>query len=164
MPRYGWGMANRNNPLKPRLTARQARFVEEFLVDLNATQAAIRAGYSPKTAGEMGCENLKKPQVMAAITKGQTRIAERTGVTQDMVVAGLLTEARRTGEGSSHAARVSAWGLLGKHLGMLEERHRHIWDSDADELSNAELAAIARGSGQGAAQAANGSDELPRVH
>ena len=40
------------------LNARQQRFVEEYLVDLNATQAAIRAGYSKKTAREIGCENL----------------------------------------------------------------------------------------------------------
>ena len=49
------------------LTARQQRFVDEYLVDLNATQAAIRAGYSKKTAKSVGHENLTKPDVKAAV-------------------------------------------------------------------------------------------------
>ena len=48
-----------------KLTAKQRRFVEEYLIDLNATQAAIRAGYSPATAGAIGSENLKKPEIRA---------------------------------------------------------------------------------------------------
>ena len=43
-----------------KLTEKQKRFVEEYLIDLNATQAAIRAGYSPKTANEQGTQNLAK--------------------------------------------------------------------------------------------------------
>ncbi|WP_149866388.1 terminase small subunit, partial [Tropicimonas marinistellae] len=45
-----------------KLTAKQQRFVEEYLTDLNATQAAIRAGYSQQTASEVGYENLREPQ------------------------------------------------------------------------------------------------------
>ena len=45
------------------MTKKQKRFVEEYLIDLNATQAAIRAGYSPTTAKEIGCENLTKPNI-----------------------------------------------------------------------------------------------------
>lgn len=56
------------------LTNKQLRFVDEYLVDLNATQAAIRAGYSPKTAGVIGAENLEKPKISAAIEK---RMAEK---------------------------------------------------------------------------------------
>ena len=52
-----------------KLTLRQQRFVEEYLVDLNATQAAIRAGYSPKTARQQGHENLTKPYIEAAIQR-----------------------------------------------------------------------------------------------
>lgn len=51
------------------LTAKQQRFVEEYLVDLNATQAAVRAGYSKKTAGAIGGENLEKPEIQEAIQK-----------------------------------------------------------------------------------------------
>ncbi len=51
------------------LTAKQQRFVDEYLIDLNATQAAIRAGYSPKSAYSIGQENLKKPEIQEAIQK-----------------------------------------------------------------------------------------------
>jgi phage terminase small subunit len=52
-----------------RLTAKQQRFCEEYLIDLNATQAAIRAGYSKKTANVIGCENLTKPSIRKCIDK-----------------------------------------------------------------------------------------------
>ena len=57
-----------------RMTQKQKRFVEEYLIDLNATQAAIRAGYSPQTARDIGCENLTKPNIQNAIGKA---MAER---------------------------------------------------------------------------------------
>jgi phage terminase small subunit len=53
------------------LTARQAMFVQEYLISLNATQAAIRAGYSEKTARAIGSENLKKPAIAAEIANGK---------------------------------------------------------------------------------------------
>ncbi len=72
-----------------KLTPKQARFVEEYLVDLNATQAAIRAGYSKKAARLIGCENLTKPDIAAAIAKAQQARSERTGITIDRVVQEL---------------------------------------------------------------------------
>ena len=45
------------------MTKKQTRFIEEYLIDLNATQAAIRAGYSVDSAKEIGCENLTKPNI-----------------------------------------------------------------------------------------------------
>jgi len=71
------------------LTAKQQRFVQEYLVDLNATQAAIRAGYSKKTAGQIGDENLKKPQIAEALAVAQAARAERTGITADAVLQEL---------------------------------------------------------------------------
>lgn len=71
------------------LTAKQRRFVEEYLVDLNATQAAIRAGYSEKTARQAGAENLSKPVIAEAIQEAQKARSERTEVTQDRVIAEL---------------------------------------------------------------------------
>ncbi len=76
-----------------KLTPRQARFVEEYLIDLNATQAAIRAGYSKKTAFVIGYENLTKPYISAAIAEAQAKRLERVTVSQDDVVKGLHTEA-----------------------------------------------------------------------
>ena len=54
-----------------KLTPKQELFCKEYLIDLNAKQAAIRAGYSPKTAGEQGYENLNKPHLQAYITKAK---------------------------------------------------------------------------------------------
>ena len=69
-----------------KLTPKQERFVQEYLIDLNAAQAAIRAGYSAKTARVIGHENLKKPDIAAAIEKARAERAERAKLTGDMVV------------------------------------------------------------------------------
>lgn len=71
------------------LTPRQSRFVDEYLIDLNATQAAIRAGYSEKTASAVGFENLRKPKIAAAIQERMKNREERTEVTQDRVLKEL---------------------------------------------------------------------------
>jgi phage terminase small subunit len=71
------------------LTAKQERFVTEYLIDLNATQAAIRAGYSEKTSYSIGQENLRKPAIAAAVSEAQTKRSERTEITQDRVLEEL---------------------------------------------------------------------------
>lgn len=71
------------------LTARQMRFCEEYLVDLNATQAAIRAGYSAKTAHASGPRMLENVRVQAKISELQAARSERTEITQDAVLERL---------------------------------------------------------------------------
>ncbi len=71
------------------LTDKQQRFVEEYLIDLNATQAAIRAGYSADTARQIGAENLSKPVIADAIAEAQAERSKRTQITADMVLAEL---------------------------------------------------------------------------
>lgn len=100
------------------LTPKQARFVNEYLVDLNATQAAIRAGYSPRTAASIGWENLRKPAIAREIAIRQEELAQGVALTQQEVLDGLRREANDRSERSSHSARVAAWVWLGKHLGM----------------------------------------------
>ncbi len=68
------------------LTPKQERFVAEYLIDLNATQAAIRAGYSAKTARQIGQENLSKPVVQAAISTGKEKQLDKLGITADRVL------------------------------------------------------------------------------
>ena len=68
------------------MTPKQQRFVEEYLIDLNATQAAIRAGYSAKTAHAIGDENLRKPEIKSAIVQAQKDRSKRTEITQDRVL------------------------------------------------------------------------------
>jgi hypothetical protein len=106
-------------------TGKRSRFVEEYLLDLKASAAARRAGYSRATAHAQGHELLKKPEVAEAIAEAQAARSERTRITQDEVVARLVREADRTGDGASHSARVQALGLLAKHLGMFRDTVQH---------------------------------------
>jgi phage terminase small subunit len=73
----------------PKITPKQQRFVDEYLIDLNATQAAIRAGYSPKTARQIGQQNLSKLVIQAEITEGRKRASERTEITVDRILQQL---------------------------------------------------------------------------
>ena len=72
-----------------KLNAKQKRFKDEYLIDLNATQAAIRAGYAEKTAYSQGQRLLKNVEVMAQIEKAMAKRSERTEITQDMVLQEL---------------------------------------------------------------------------
>lgn len=72
------------------LTPKQQRFVEEYLIDLNATQAAIRAGYSEKTARDIGCENLAKPNIAKAIEEAQNKRQEQTQIDAAYVLKRLV--------------------------------------------------------------------------
>ena len=71
------------------MTAKQKRFVEEYLIDLNATQAAIRAGYSPNSARDIGSENLTKPHIRARVEEALAERSKRTGINADRVVREL---------------------------------------------------------------------------
>lgn len=104
---------------KPGLTPKQQRFVEEYLVDLNATQAAIRAGFKHS---DIGRQLITKNHVQKAIEAAKAKRSERTEITQEYVLDRLKREAELDGEGASHSARVSAVNLLGKHLGMFGDK------------------------------------------
>lgn len=84
------------------LNPKQQRFVDEYLIDLNATQAATRAGYSPKTANEQGARLLAHASVAAEIQKKVKERAKRTEITQDYV----LTTIRETIERCRQVAPV----------------------------------------------------------
>lgn len=77
------------------LTAKQQRFVDEYLIDLNATQAAIRAGYSKKTAASIGQENLRKPEIEKALRSATQERSQRTAITQDYVLSGIVEVVER---------------------------------------------------------------------
>jgi phage terminase small subunit len=73
----------------PKLTPKQQRFVQEYLIDLNATQAAIRAGYSKDTAKDIGCENLAKPNIQEAIQDAMEKRGKKTEITAERVLQEL---------------------------------------------------------------------------
>ena len=116
-----------------KLTPKQAAFVAEYLVDLNATQAAIRAGYSAKTAGSVGAENLSKPEIAAAIAEAQQKRAERTEITQDKVLARYWQIATANANELVQFRRVCCRHCHGKG-------HGYQWRDEA-EFADAVLAA-----------------------
>lgn len=129
----------------PKLTDKQTAFVREYLVDLNATQAAIRAGYSERTASRIGPQLLGKTWVREAIEKAQAKRARRVEVTQDYVLSNLVEVVERTmqrapvmdrkGEQVTDEEGRAVWTfdakganraleLLGKHLGIFTDKVR----------------------------------------
>jgi phage terminase small subunit len=92
------------------LNDRQARFAVEYLIDLNATQAAIRAGYSARTAYSAGERLLRNVEVAAAIAEAQAARSKRTEVTADRVVLELARVA------FGDPRRVMSWGPGGVKL------------------------------------------------
>lgn len=86
------------------LNDKQKRFVDEYLIDLNATQAAIRAGYSAKTAGSQSFDLLKKPEIQDAVTEAMKAREKRTEITQDRVLAELAKI------GFADLRKVCKWG------------------------------------------------------
>ena len=105
-----------------KLTAKQQRFAEEYLVDLNATRAAMRAGYSEKTAQKIGSENLSKPDIAVAIAEAQAARSKRTETTQDWVIKRLvaIVELVKSQDPPQLSAANRALELIGKHLGMFK--------------------------------------------
>jgi phage terminase small subunit len=92
------------------MNEKQKRFVEEYLIDLNGTQAAIRAGYSPKTAEQIAHQLLNKTLVSGAIGKAMAARSKRTGINADRV----LREYARIG--FADMGRFTAWGAGGVRL------------------------------------------------
>lgn len=122
------------------LTPKQQRFVEEYLIDLNATQAAIRAGYSARTAQQIGSENLLKPVIAAEIAALQAKTSEELGITREWILGKLKDNVERsmqveavvdrdgneTGEYQYQGSVANkALELLGKHRGMFADKVEH---------------------------------------
>ena len=106
---------------------KQKLFAEEYIVDFNATQAAIRAGYSTKTASSIGAENLRKPKIQELISEAIRDRIRRTHITQERVVLELASVAfadmaKQEESGLAWKDKLRALELLGKHLGMFASK------------------------------------------
>lgn len=156
-----------------KLTAKQQRFVDEYLIDLNATQAAIRAGYAKKTAYSIGEENLRKPEIKSRI---ETRMAEKEAALiadQDEVlkyltsvmrgrsrasvvvvenVGDYMSQAREMEKSPDEKERLKAAELLGKRYGLFDKRDQSAGTGEKNNL----LEAIA-------ATGEINTDDLPEV-
>jgi len=119
-------MANKKNePVHcsmAKLTPKQNRFVAEYLVDLSATAAAKRSGYSPKTAYKIGSENLRKPQIAKRIEDQMNQRAERTEITADWVLNEIRQSLHRSKEKQDENNVLRASELLGKHLKLFTDK------------------------------------------
>lgn len=124
------------------LNEKQKRFVLEYLIDLNATQAAIRAGYSKKTAYSMGQENLKKPEIQKAIQAKQNKLQNKLEITQERVLQELaqIAFAKASDQPVSnlkYTNKLKALELLGKHLSVFENKQAPANTAEDDPLTQA---------------------------
>jgi len=107
-----------------KLTERQKMFCKEYIIDLNATQASIRAGYSEKTAKQIGSENLSKPYLQEEIARLMKSREERVKLTADKVLEDI-ERVRTLAEGSEqYSVSLKASELQGKHLAMFTDKQQ----------------------------------------
>ena len=145
---------------RKKLTPKQRLFIQEYLIDLNATQACIRAGYSKKTAGRMGNENVNKPVIQEKIQEAMDERAERIEVDADYVLSTIVDTVERckqakqvrqkngepvlveTPDGKlapafafDSSAVLKGCELLGRHLKLFTEKHEHT-GKDSGPIEN----------------------------
>lgn len=136
------------------LTPKQERFVAEYLIELNATQAAIRAGYSARTASEAGYENLRKPQIAQAVQEAMQKRAERVERNADDVLRDIqavkadavqvVTDRDGNRVMADRPAALKALELEGRHYKMFTDKVEHsgnIHLNKSDEELDREIAA-----------------------
>lgn len=114
------------------MRTKQAAFVAEYLIDLNATQAAMRAGYSVATSGSIGGQLLQKLEIQEAISDAMQKRSERTEITQDKVLRdveaikqdAMKSKVDKDGNDAmvNHAAALKACELQGRHLKMWNDK------------------------------------------
>ncbi len=129
------------------LSDKQLRWIDEYLVDLNGAAAAVRAGYSPKSARAIAHENLTKPDILAVLQEKQVAMAHKLQVTREGVVKGLLDAAKMGRLLQNPAAMVSALSTIAKMLGYFSPELKRVELTtsqqttyrDLSRLSDAEL-------------------------
>lgn len=104
------------------LSERQRRFCEEYLVDLNATQAVTRCGYNTRYPNRIGFQLMENPAVRIAIDGLRSERQKMSDVTKDFVLAGITKAIRKAEEAGNHNAVLRGYELLARHLQMFVER------------------------------------------
>jgi Terminase small subunit len=110
------------------LTPKRQRFIEEYLIDRDATKAAIRAGYSSRTASQIGYQLLQKTSVREAVEAGTAKATNRTESTVDWIATELQETYRRATSVEQYGAANKSLELLGRYRGMFpKEVHHRGW-------------------------------------
>ena len=126
------------------LTNKQKKFISEYLVDLNATQAAIRAGYSPKSAYAIGVENLRKPQIAEAIEKAQEANRIRNETTIDLIDE-MHKEAFMVAKENHQASAMTTAALnLSKLHGLIVDKSEITGADGSDLVPNVSAETLAK--------------------
>lgn len=141
------------SPQLASLRPKQRRFVEEYLIDMNGTAAAVRSGYSLKSARTQSQENLLKPALQAALRLRQGEEANRLQISRQAVIQGILEGIEMARQMGRPDVMIRGWADIARMLGLYEpERHKldlsqDIHDSTArfEAMSDADLAALASG-------------------
>lgn len=122
-----------------KLTNKQQAFIDEYLIDLNATQAAIRAGYSKDTAKQMGSENLSKPDIQDAIAERMNERREANAVTRESISKEIdtLIATAKTNAQIGYTAALTPWvkalETKAKLYGLFDEATRNDHNRTDDE-------------------------------
>jgi phage terminase small subunit len=137
-----------NATLSRPLTAKQSRFIDEYMVDMNGAAAAVRCGYSPKTSRAIAAENLSKPYIKIELQARGAALARELEITREGVVRNLLSVFELSRELKNPAAMISAMSTIAKILGYYSPEVRRVEVSAGDgsahfeRLSDGELLKI----------------------
>lgn len=123
----------------PKLTAKQKRFVEEYLIDLNATAAAKRAGYSKHTAAQMGAENLTKPVLAQMIKLAMDKRSEEVGVDAAWVLKQSIIIYNKSIAADDRTNALKANDQVGKHINVQAFNERKTIEVTIEDASDEEL-------------------------
>ena len=132
------------------MTPRQNQFVSEYALSRNATSAAIKAGYSPRTARQTGSDLLSNPYIRSMVAQHEAAAAERLAVTRERVLAELVKAIDLAREQRNPMAMISGWREVAKICGYYAPERQRVevsvdgWKlrTTFEQLSDAELLAL----------------------
>jgi len=128
------------------LSKKQIRFVNEYLVDLNGAQAAIRSGFSRRSARQTASSLLTKHNIRLLIQKKQKETEERLQITRDDVIQGLLRAVQEAKEAGSPQGQINAWREIGRMMGYYDKpaasAPQDITEEQMRAMSDEELQAL----------------------
>jgi len=141
------------SPVANELRAKQSRFVDEYMVDMNGAAAAERAGYSKKTSRAIACELLTKPDIQIELQARGAALARALAITREEVVLGLLEAFNLAKAQGQPGAMISAMTNLAKLLGFYAAETVRVELTPAqaavrgrfEDMSDAELMAVVAG-------------------